>query len=176
MKHIMRTGTMAVFAAALGIASACEASADALWRQAPERMALDAKSHGPKVPPDLLPERLEELTVSAWVKPSSFTTYNELFRIESGTGRVLFSFQEHGKFISFGLHGNSYAECDGPIDPAKVADGKWHHVAASFGGGVFSPGAFASERGRMLSTMSCGSFSSRTEIRPLTSRAALSLT
>ncbi len=28
----MRTGTMAVFAAALGIASACAASADALWR------------------------------------------------------------------------------------------------------------------------------------------------
>ena len=147
MKHIVRTGTMAVFAAALGIASACEASADALWRQAPERMALDAKSHGPKVPPDLLPERLEELAVSAWVKPSSFTTYNELFRLESGTGRVLFSFQEHGKFISFGLQGTSYVECDGPIDPAKVADGKWHHVAASFGGGVMRVWLDGGERG-----------------------------
>ena len=67
-----------------------------LWRlPPPARWTLDAKHRGPQVPPNTLPETLDALTISAWVKPSVFDRYNEIFRIESGTGRVLFSFLPH---------------------------------------------------------------------------------
>ena len=111
--------------------------ADALWRlPPPARWTLDAKHRGPQVPPNTLPETLDALTISAWVKPSAFARYNEIFRIESGTGRVLFSFQENGKILSFGLHGTGYVECDGPIDPVKAADGTWHLAVASLNKGM----------------------------------------
>ena len=111
--------------------------ADALWRlPPPARWTLDAKHRGPQVSPNTLPEALDALTISAWVKPSAFGRYNEIFRIESGTGRVLFSFQENGKILSFGLHGTGYVECDGPIDPAKAADGTWHFAVASLNKGM----------------------------------------
>ena len=95
--------------------------ADALWRMPPPvRWTLDAKRRGPQVPPNTLPETLDALTISAWVKPSAFGRYNEIFRIESGTGRALFSFQEYGKILSLGLHGTGYVECDGPIAEIDV--------------------------------------------------------
>ena len=46
---------------------------DALWRLPPPvRWALDAKHRGPQVTPNTLPETLDALTISAWVKPSAF--------------------------------------------------------------------------------------------------------
>ena len=121
-----------------------DGKADALWQLPPGRLALDAKKHGPQVPPDALPATLDAFTISAWVKPSAFDRYNEIFRIESDEGRVLFSFQENGRILSLGLHGKGYVECDGPIDPAKAADGKWHYAVASLGKGApaLSAGCF----------------------------------
>ena len=126
------------------------AAPDVLWQLPPSaRLALDAKKRGPRVPANVLPEKIEALTISAWVKPSAFDRYNELFRIESREGRVLFSFQENGTVLSLGLHGSSYVECDGPIDPAKVSDGKWHHVVASLGAGVMRVWVDGGERNSM---------------------------
>ncbi|MBO7685525.1 MAG: LamG domain-containing protein, partial [Kiritimatiellae bacterium] len=107
------------------------------WRlPPPARWTLDAKHRGPQVPPNTLPETLDAFMVSAWVKPAAFARFNEIFRIESGTGRVLFSFQENGKILSLGLHGTRYVECDGPIDPVKAADGQWHFAVASLNKGM----------------------------------------
>ena len=135
-KHCLEK--LVVFAIALCcVAVEANGKVDALWRlPPPARWTLDAKHRGPQVPPNTLPETLDALTISAWVKPSAFDRYNEIFRIESGTGRVLFSFQENGKILSLGLHGTGYVECDGPIDPAKAADGQWHFAVASLNKGM----------------------------------------
>ena len=82
-----------------------------------------------------LPEKLEAFSVSAWVKPESFDLYNEIFRIDSPVGRVLFSFQEKGTVLSLGLDVNgTYQECDARIRPESLLDGCWHFAAATFDG------------------------------------------
>ena len=77
---------------------------------------------------------ISQLSFSAWVKPSVFDQYNEIFRKEDGDRRVLFSFQERGTVLSLGLNIGSYVECDAPIKPEQVRDGQWHHCAATFDG------------------------------------------
>ena len=131
----MKTAFMLFLLVAAG--SACPAAEGVLWGlPPPARWELDAKHRGPQMPADTFPKQLDSLFISAWVKPSGFDVYNEIFRLESGEGRVLFSFQERGRILSLGLHGTSYVECDGPMDPAWALDGKWHFVAASLSGGV----------------------------------------
>lgn len=79
-------------------------------------------------------EALQRITLSAWVQPTAFDRYNEIFRKEDGEKRVLFSFQENGTILSLGLNVDGYVECDAPIDPEQVLDGRWHHCAATFDG------------------------------------------
>ena len=55
------------------------------------------------------------------------------------------------------------------------AVGRRSQSLRSFFGGSEAPGSLRSERGRTVSTMSWGSFSSRREMRPRTRRAAFSL-
>lgn len=74
------------------------------------------------------------ISLSVWVQPAGFDSYNEIFRKEDGDKRVLFSFQENGRILSLGLNIGGYVECDAKIDPAQVADGLWHHAAAVFDG------------------------------------------
>lgn len=76
--------------------------------------------------------RLEAVTLSAWVAPTELTGYREIFRKEDGDKRVLFSFQLDGTILSLGLNIGGYVECDAPLDPRQVQDGRWHHCAASF--------------------------------------------
>jgi len=80
--------------------------------------------------------RVKKIGFSAWVLPSSFQAYNEIFRKEDGDRRVLFSFQEHGGTLSLGLNIDGYVECDAPIRPDQILDGLWHHCAATFDGEV----------------------------------------
>ena len=80
-----------------------------------------------------LPEKMAKFSVTAWVRPDSFAQYNELFRIESPEGRVLFSFQEKGTVLALGLNVNSvYRECDARIRAEALLDGGWHFAAATF--------------------------------------------
>jgi hypothetical protein len=76
----------------------------------------------------------EQITLSAWVMPTSFQRYNEIFRKEDGDKRVLFSFQEHGRILSLGLNIGGYVECDAALRPERVVDSRWHHCAATFDG------------------------------------------
>lgn len=78
---------------------------------------------------------LRELAFSAWVRPTDLSGYREIYRQECPE-RLLFSFQEDGRILSLGLNIGAYVECDAPIDPAQVADGAWHHAAATFDGQV----------------------------------------
>jgi hypothetical protein len=77
---------------------------------------------------------MPKIAISAWVMPTAFERYNEIFRKEDGDQRVLFSFQEHGTVLSLGLNVGGYQECDAPVDPKQLLDGRWHHAAASFDG------------------------------------------
>ena len=77
---------------------------------------------------------LDQITFSVWVRPDSFDHYNEIFRKEDGTNRLLFAIQENGSILSLGLNVGGYIECDAPIDPALLLDGLWHHCAATFDG------------------------------------------
>ena len=79
----------------------------------------------------LLAKNLAGFTIAAWVRPTDLSSYREIFRRENDH-RVLFSFQENGTVLSLDVGG--YVECDAPIQPAQVLDGRWHHAAASFDG------------------------------------------
>ena len=81
-------------------------------------------------------EGTKQITFAAWVKPTGFDKYNEIFRKEDGNQRVLFSFQESGKILSLGLNINGYVECDAPINPSDLLSGQWHHCAGTFDGKV----------------------------------------
>lgn len=77
---------------------------------------------------------MPQITVCAWVQPSGFDTYNEIFRKEDGDRRVLFSFQDNGRILSLGLNVGGYVECDARLDPKTVLGGAWHHCAGTFDG------------------------------------------
>ena len=81
-------------------------------------------------------DKLRRISLSAWVMPTSFGPYNEIFRKEDGDHRVLFSFQHNGTILSLGLNIGGYVECDARIDPKQLLDGAWHHCVATFDGKV----------------------------------------
>ncbi|MDR2849610.1 MAG: hypothetical protein LBW77_03595 [Verrucomicrobiota bacterium] len=90
-----------------------------------------------RVPAEVVPSGIRELTFSAWVAPASLNGFIEIFRKEDGDNRLLFAFQAGGRFLSVGLNtGGNYAECDAPIAPQELLDGAWHLVAGTFDGGA----------------------------------------
>jgi hypothetical protein len=104
-------------------------------RAVTDKTLLLSGRHALRMDSACLPEKLEAFSVSAWVKPEAFDPYNEIFRIDSTEGRVLFSFQEKGAVLSLGLDVNgTYQECDARIKPESVLDGCWHFAAATFDG------------------------------------------
>ncbi len=78
--------------------------------------------------------KMQGITFSAWVMPTDLSGFREIFRKEDGENRILFSFQESGTVLSLGLNVGGYVECDAPINRDAVADGQWHHCAATFDG------------------------------------------
>lgn len=104
---------------------------------------------------------IEALVVSDWKTGDTPQTrapfdYDEIFRKEDGSYRILLSFQNddkagitqipqvgHGPCLSFGLHltGQGYSELDMPLDGkegrptlAEIRDGQPHHIVATFNG------------------------------------------
>ena len=83
------------------------------------------------------------MTVEAIIEPNEelgSIRYQEIFRKEDGGNRILFSFQEFGGILSFGINdGTGYKELDMPIDGSNgrpslddFLDGSPHHVAAAY--------------------------------------------
>jgi hypothetical protein len=76
------------------------------------------------------------ITIEAWIKPVDIhtPTFAEIYRKEDGDARQLFSFQNNGTILSFGLNvGGVYSELDVPINRLDY-EGQWVHVAATFDG------------------------------------------
>jgi len=91
--------------------------------------------HQIAVPKEVVPVGLNELTFSAWVVPQTLSGHREIFRKEDGNQRLLFSFQNDGRYLALGLNvGGAYDECDADIVAEEVMDGDWHFVAATFDG------------------------------------------
>jgi len=83
------------------------------------------------------------ISLSALIRPTASLgtiTFQEIFRKEDGGNRILFSFQNGGSILSFGLNdGDGYTELDMPLDGlagrptlADFTDGNVHHVAATY--------------------------------------------
>jgi|GEM_PF-1383089 len=88
------------------------------------------------IPHNALLKPTSQITIEAWVNPRDIhtNTYYEIYRKEDGNGRHLFSFQEHGTILSFGLGvGTTYVELDVPINKADY-ENQWVHVAATYDG------------------------------------------
>ena len=99
--------------------------------------ALDLSGeHALAVPPPFGEQEPAGIGFSAWTRPTDLSGHREIFRREAGEGRLLFSYQESGSVLSFGLNIGGYKECDASIAPEQVLDGQWHHCAASFDGKV----------------------------------------
>ncbi len=86
------------------------------------------------VPVPVVTKTLRRITIGAWVKPTGFQPYNEVFRKEDGDQRVLFSFQGRGSILSLGLNVGGYVECDARLDRSQLLDGSWHYCAGTFDG------------------------------------------
>lgn len=89
-----------------------------------------------EIPHDPVLDFTSGLTLEAWVFPNNITSgiYHEIIRKEnSGTGRILLSFQNNGTTLSFGTHTTTdgYAELDVPIDPNDYTN-QWVHILAYF--------------------------------------------
>lgn len=82
--------------------------------------------------PDL--SEVQRISFSAWVQVDGFDRYDEIFRKEDGSDRVLFSFQEHMTRLTLGLNIDGYVELRAPIDPKAIVGTGWHHCAATFDG------------------------------------------
>jgi len=90
--------------------------------------------HALRAPGGLDYSKLKRITLSAWVAPRRFDTYNEILRKEDGGNRILFSFQNNGRILSLGLNIRGYVECDAPVNTAQLIDGTWRFCAATFDG------------------------------------------
>ena len=104
-------------------------------RAVSDEALLLSGAHSLRMDSTCIPEKLGHFSISAWVKPDSFDAYNEIFRIESTAGRLLFSFQEQGSVLALGMDvDGNYQECDARIPPETMLDGCWHFVVATFDG------------------------------------------
>jgi hypothetical protein len=77
-----------------------------------------------------------QITIAAWVKPIDITTrlFSEIYRKEDGDDRHLFSFQNNGTILSFGLStGGTYTELDVTINSTDYVN-KWNYLVATYNG------------------------------------------
>jgi len=86
--------------------------------------------------PDVNYAGANSFTIEAWIKPNNITSnpYYEIAR-QQGAPNWLFSFQDYGTILSFGLNTTTgFTELDAPITASAFTDGSWHHVAATYDG------------------------------------------
>jgi len=82
------------------------------------------------------------ITIEALIQPAQnlgSQQFEEIFRKEDNNNRILFSFQNGGQVLSFGLNTGGYQELDMPLDGsaggitlAYFKDGRPHHVLATY--------------------------------------------
>ena len=99
-------------------------------------ISLDGVNDYVSIPHNAALKPSAQITIEAWVYPRDIHSnrYYEIYRKEDGNDRHLFSFQENGTILSFGLGiAGSYAELDVPISASNY-ENQWVHVAAVYDG------------------------------------------
>ncbi|MET0465390.1 MAG: CARDB domain-containing protein [Chitinophagaceae bacterium] len=97
---------------------------------------LDGVNDHIVIPHNSLLKPANQITIEAWIKVDDIHTnqYYDIYRKEDVNARQIFSFQEYGKVLSFGLNlSGGYYELDANITPAQF-EGSWVHVAATYDG------------------------------------------
>ena len=93
--------------------------------------ALDCRDTILQLPTDTVPNGWPQISYAAWVFPRQFTSFNEIFRKEDDSNRLLFSFQGGGTILSIGANiGGTYTECDGLLPEEGVLN-QWHYVVGT---------------------------------------------
>ena len=80
-------------------------------------------------------EPQEAITISAWIYADDISTnqYYQIFRKEDGSNRILFSFQNYGTVLAWGLNTGAYEELDVSISDTDY-EGQWVHLVATYDG------------------------------------------
>jgi alpha-glucosidase/alpha-D-xyloside xylohydrolase len=121
----------------LGAGSASGQYADGKLGQG---LDLDGSSQTVKIPHYAGLKPVRAITISAWIKPARTTrgwVWQEIYRKEDGGARVLLAIGEHKKkhCLCFGLGINGkYVDYGAPLESAKLLDGKWRLVCATYDG------------------------------------------
>ncbi len=80
------------------------------------------------------------LTLEAWIKPGDLTTAtNSVIFCQEAPGSLpdfVVSIRTNGSVLAFGLTVSDYRELLAGISPVILADGNWHHIAATWDGAV----------------------------------------
>ncbi|MDR1494033.1 MAG: hypothetical protein LBT05_15125 [Planctomycetaceae bacterium] len=112
------------------------------WKLDPNNADSDGKQ---TVSPEILPEGMTAITITAWIEPKDLNGIKYVVRKEDGNFRFLLGFQNpYGvlgvkknwtRFLTFGVRsGNYYYECDSIVNPKELLDGKKHFIAGTFDG------------------------------------------
>ncbi|MFP6611076.1 MAG: LamG domain-containing protein, partial [Pirellulales bacterium] len=127
-----------VFVTALCGATAAAEYADGKLGKA---LILDGSSHTVKIPHYAGLKPAKAITISVWIKPERVGkggwAWQEIYRKEDGNARALMAIGEYEKkhSLCFGLGiGGKFVEHGVPLEPAKLLDGKWHLVCATYDG------------------------------------------
>lgn len=80
-------------------------------------------------------EPSDEISLSCWVYAHDLDAivYQEIFRKEDGSNRILFSFQDSGTILSFGINTGGYSELDVGINKLNY-ENQWVHLVATYDG------------------------------------------
>ncbi len=105
-----------------------------------QALNVDVSGQGCVVPHDAALKPLNGITLAAWIKPDVYLGdpwQNIIRKEDGGSGRYLFEIGAYGgsEGVWLGLViGGAYRENVGPVDPAVLTDGQWHHVAGTYDG------------------------------------------
>jgi hypothetical protein len=96
-----------------------------------------ADSAAIEISPEVLPEKLQGLTFTAWIAPKSLDN-RVIINKEDAGGYGVYRLQlalQDSKYLSLGINcGGNYAECDAVVSSQELCDGKWHLAAGTFDG------------------------------------------
>ena len=136
-------------------------------------LILDGSSHTVKIPHYAALKPAKTITISAWIKPARVVKgfwEQHIYRKEDGNARTLLAIGEYKKkhCLMFGLGiGGKYGGLNTPLEPAKLLDGKWHLVCATYDGKAIKLYADGQEIG---SAQASGAIDTRGEAQEVTNR------
>jgi fibronectin type 3 domain-containing protein len=79
---------------------------------------------------------LTDFTISAWVKPTSISTWMRLFDFGTGTSNYMFLSISNGSVVRYAMRTSSVPETANGINGTAISPGVWSHIAITMQGTV----------------------------------------